>query len=178
MARKILWQTGRGSLLSVLILWGPACDRASDNRGDNKGPGHAQRWVEEYGDHIREYEYKPGPGGEKIKHGKFVFKRKTGLVIAEGYYLDGKDTGLWRAWYDNGQLAFEGQYSFGMKDGEWVHWDEAGKETKRERWVKGQLLIPSAPAQVRTDTSASQPSATATEPTTTQPAFNPPRFGG
>ena len=43
----------------------------------------------------------------------------NGKLDYEGNYIAGKATGLWRGYYDNGKLMYEGNYINGLKHGIW-----------------------------------------------------------
>lgn len=48
----------------------------------------------------------------------------------EGAYVDGKKSGAWQEWYD-GKLVFQGRFTDGKPDGEFVYFDRKGKELGR-----------------------------------------------
>jgi hypothetical protein len=47
--------------------------------------------------------------------------------------------GVWEAWTEQ-RCRVRGSYHRGEKDGDWVHFDAAGHEQKREFFVRGQLV--------------------------------------
>lgn len=68
-------------------------------------------------------------GTRWIRHGLFREYHKSGQVISEGNYVDGKEQGLWRDYYPNGQVAAEGYYDGGTEVGEWKYWDIDGAKS-------------------------------------------------
>jgi len=45
--------------------------------------------------------------------------------------------GLYKEWYENGQLEFEENYNNGKKDGLQKHWEENGQLKYNERYKEG-----------------------------------------
>lgn len=68
-------------------------------------------------------------GSKWIKHGLFCEYHKTGQLLSEGSYKQGKEDGLWRDFYENGILAAEGVYENGVEVGEWKYWMPDGVVT-------------------------------------------------
>ncbi len=169
-------------LVAVSILFSQVCCDSSKptgaggaGTGVNKAP-EPEVWIEEAEDHVRLYEFRRGPNNERINHGRFLVKTLDDKVRAEGFFADGKETGIWRAFYADGKVLFEGEYLFGEKNGEWVYYDESGAIDRKELYVNGKLAIPiDSPAS--TEPAPASPAAapaTTTQPTsapaTTQPA--------
>lgn len=57
-----------------------------------------------------------------IRHGLFMAYHENGNLAYEGHYLNGQEDGLWRDFHPNGQIASEGRYSRGQEVGIWSHW--------------------------------------------------------
>ncbi len=86
-------------------------------------------------------------------HGKIeLYNRKTKLIIYEKNYKEGKQEGMQKCWYNNGQLFYEENYKNGKQEGIQKYWYKNGqlwyeknyKEGKQEgiqkKWYKnGQL---------------------------------------
>ena len=51
-----------------------------------------------------------------------------------GHYVN---NGVYREWYPNGQLALEGMYKDGHKDGKWVEWDSSGRKISEKYFDNG-----------------------------------------
>lgn len=66
-------------------------------------------------------------GTRWIRHGLFVEYSESGIVLAEGNYVDGKETGLWCSFHGNGQKAAEGNYIAGREEGTWSFWSPTGQ---------------------------------------------------
>src|SRR5690349_10194473 len=65
-------------------------------------------------------------GSHWIRHGQFQAFYENGQIASEGQYDQGKESGLWRNFHENGQVAVEGSYQEGKKVGEWRYWDASG----------------------------------------------------
>ena len=52
-------------------------------------------------------------------------------MISEGSYKDGAEIGLWRDYYEDGQLAAEGRYENGLEVGDWKYWKRDGTFTDK-----------------------------------------------
>ena len=50
----------------------------------------------------------------------------NGKLVFEGNYRSHKKDGVWKVWYADGQLGFEGAYKSGKPDGAWKEWDKNG----------------------------------------------------
>lgn len=51
----------------------------------------------------------------------------NGVRKSEGELKDGRRTGLWKFWYESGQLRWQGEYRDGKVDGNAIHWYENGQ---------------------------------------------------
>ena len=71
-----------------------------------------------------------GKGQGSIKDGKqtgpWVRYRDNGQLSSKGTFKDGKEDGLWVGYHDNGQLSYKGTYKDGEKDGPWVSYLKDG----------------------------------------------------
>lgn len=65
-------------------------------------------------------------GSRWLRHGLFRAYYQSGELQSEGNYVDGHEHGTWRDFHKNGQLAAEGQYEHGVESGEWKYWREDG----------------------------------------------------
>lgn len=54
---------------------------------------------------------------------------EDGKVMQEGPYLDNLKNGLWKFFHVNGAVALEGSYVNDVEKGQWKVFDEAGKQT-------------------------------------------------
>jgi hypothetical protein len=87
-----------------------------------------------------EYQYKLGPNGERVLHGKWKKWHRNGQSYLDGQYLDGKKTGLWLTWFDNGQQRGKGNFQDDQRHGTWTRWDQSGKETSNEEYNMGEKV--------------------------------------
>jgi MORN repeat variant len=78
--------------------------------------------------HFRYSRYLSGDGSRWIRHGLFRAYYQSGNLASEGHYRDGSEHGLWRNYHENGQLATEGNYENGKEVGVWQFWKEDGSE--------------------------------------------------
>ena len=62
---------------------------------------------------------------------------ENGQLKWTGTYKDEKEVGLWRGWYENGQLESEGNYKDGEWDGLWRGWYENGNKRGEWNWKDG-----------------------------------------
>ena len=53
---------------------------------------------------------------------------KTEQIAEQGTYKNGKRNGKWIYYYENGQKKKEGKYNDGWKDGLWIEWYENGQK--------------------------------------------------
>jgi antitoxin component YwqK of YwqJK toxin-antitoxin module len=100
-----------------------------------------------------------------LLHGKYVLKEERKRIT--GHYMKGKKSGEWveyngdgrrlradqiRSTYvndllhgsyqkrENRKVVLSGQYIQGMRDGEWLYYDENGKHFKTEKYTGGALI--------------------------------------
>ena len=53
---------------------------------------------------------------------------KDGLLSSSRTYKDGEKNGLWREWYENGQIEYEDYFQNGLEHGESQGWYEDGQK--------------------------------------------------
>jgi antitoxin component YwqK of YwqJK toxin-antitoxin module len=61
-------------------------------------------------------------------------------------YEHGLETGVWRDFYENGQVAAEGEYVAGKEQGVWRFWDREGNEQPPVRYNHGEEMPGDSPA--------------------------------
>jgi len=76
-------------------------------------------------------------GAEWIRHGPFREILPSGVVVGEGEYKDGKESGIWRDRHDNGIVAAQGSYTLGLEQGWWHFWDDTGREERADFYRNG-----------------------------------------
>jgi len=87
---------------------------------------------EEYDNDGRaEFYYKDG------KVGLFKVWYENGQLKREGNLKDREPDGLWRSWNETGQLVEEGNFKDGEYDGLWRHWYENGQFLKEVNYKDG-----------------------------------------
>ena len=85
------------------------------------------------------YEGKPFTG---VGYERFLVRGKPdGLIERETTYLNGKVEGLYRFYYQNGQLRSEGNKKNGKEDGFWKHWWEDDGKLSEEVIYKDGVII-------------------------------------
>lgn len=78
-------------------------------------------WFYHVGDHTETGIYRAG-----IMEGIWKHYYENGKIRYEGNYILGNPDGRHRQYYDNGKLKEDGYYSVGKKDGNWKKYDNAG----------------------------------------------------
>jgi antitoxin component YwqK of YwqJK toxin-antitoxin module len=81
--------------------------------------------------------YKNGQIISKIENNRLTYYFKTGIVKAEGAYLDGMMEGEWKFYRENGQLWQVGHFKAGEKHGSWIRYDRDGHIEYDELFVNG-----------------------------------------
>ena len=51
-------------------------------------------------------------------------------------YKAGEKNGVWKEWFENGQLVYEGHYKDGEKVGVWKEWNKKGELVNEQNWDK------------------------------------------
>lgn len=96
---------------------------------------------------LLEYEHKVDIDKDKINQRDSLVKRQglwkhwydNGQLWWECYYANDNRHGLWRQWHLNGQLAFEGYYINDQEQGLWRQWRDNGKLWWEWYYVNGVL---------------------------------------
>jgi antitoxin component YwqK of YwqJK toxin-antitoxin module len=65
---------------------------------------------------------------------------QTGVVIAEGTFVNRQKSGTWYQYYPSGKLQFVQIYKQGVKSGTWKSWDLKGRMTTKLVYKKGKLV--------------------------------------
>jgi antitoxin component YwqK of YwqJK toxin-antitoxin module len=72
-------------------------------------------------------------------HAKGTFKNQDSIVLgSSGVPITGRE-GLWRHWYENGQLEQEGNYVNGKEEGLLRGWHENGQLEVEKNYINGKL---------------------------------------
>lgn len=69
------------------------------------------------------------------RHGPYE-ERSDGVLVAQGHYEHGEESGAWQWWRSDGTLHHEGTYAYGEPRGVWTWYDEDGNRavtTVRDR---------------------------------------------
>lgn len=66
------------------------------------------------------------PKPKAKKNGKWKEYNKHAILISEGNYIDGLKDGLWRFYYDSGELMIEEYYDLGKKHGPYTMYHRNG----------------------------------------------------
>lgn len=69
-----------------------------------------------------------------IREGHFTEYYQNGNVASEGDYIDGLEDGYWKDYYENGKIAAEGYYLKGEETGKWCYYDEQGNLEDEEEY--------------------------------------------
>lgn len=77
-----------------------------------------------------------------------IYEYRYGNIISRErlnrYDSSGKKTGLWKEFYDNGNVKSEANYLNGILNGYVKDYDQDGKIIKSERYLNGELVVVSA----------------------------------
>lgn len=68
-----------------------------------------------------------GGHGGNLLHGEYVEYGPTGVLLLQGKYDMGKQSGNWKYWYDDGALKESIKYSHGLLEGINTRYTENGK---------------------------------------------------
>lgn len=77
---------------------------------------------------------------EGLRHGEATWFRADGSIEAQYIYAKGRPYGPHYTTHANGSIKRKGQFKDGRTHGEFIHYDEAGNETKRELYRNGELV--------------------------------------
>jgi hypothetical protein len=72
--------------------------------------------------------------GNPVRHGWFKSWYENSQVASEGDYREGLKQGRWNYYYENGQKRLEAGYQDDKKQGTWVFWGRNGEKQKEERY--------------------------------------------
>ena len=71
------------------------------------------------------------------RDGVWRFWYENGQLEQQGNYVNDKEDGLWRFWYENGQLKRQGNFVNGNAEGLWRFWYENGQLSQQGNTVNG-----------------------------------------
>jgi len=92
-------------------------------------------WYDENEKVIAEYNYSKGEF-----HGEQKTFYSSGIIRTKETYNNGKQTGESIEYFEDGAVKKKGNYNKeGLKDGEWVEFDQTGKKIKIEKYKAGKL---------------------------------------
>jgi hypothetical protein len=66
--------------------------------------------------------------GSDVRDGDVEERFPNGIISIKGYKMHGKREGLWRSWYENGQLNSELSFIHGKREGPYHVWYDNGKK--------------------------------------------------
>lgn len=78
--------------------------------------------------------------GNPVKHGWFKSWYENSQVASEGDYREGLKQGAWIFYYDDGQKRLEAEYKDDQKHGNWVFWERTGAKQKEEKYEAGRAV--------------------------------------
>ena len=76
--------------------------------------------------------------GKVLKTGEWTTFGKDGLLWQKGNYAKDRQEGAWEYYHLNGVVRSQGKMVSGKRDGEWIKFDEEGKEISRKTWSLGE----------------------------------------
>ena len=83
-------------------------------------------------------EYYVLPNGDK--HGIYKSWYESGQLFCQTSYKNGQEDGEYKLWYDNGQLTCQGPYKKGMKEGEYKSWLPSGQLFCQRTYKNGKIV--------------------------------------
>jgi hypothetical protein len=72
--------------------------------------------------------------GDRIKHGSYHSYFDNGQLASQGEYKDGQRDGVWLFFYSNQQKRLEAHYQEGKATGTWVFWTKDGQKAKEVQY--------------------------------------------
>ncbi len=146
------------ALFMVVLAFLPGCDKSKEDGATNSSKTPLEEEVTKEGILSVHTQVKRSADGKTtIKHGNCVMLYPNGKKAADGQYVEGKETGIWRSYTEDGTVRWEGKYVFGVEDGKWSWWDEKGTLVKTE-WYQNGRKIESTPSSLA-HSAITQPSA-------------------
>lgn len=64
------------------------------------------------------------------RNGRWKYWYKDGTLWSEGFFTEGKRSGVGTTYHENGKKYIQGSYENGERVGKWSFWDENGKLSK------------------------------------------------
>ncbi len=83
---------------------------------------------------FEQYCAKKDDRGNPVRHGWFKSWYENSQVASEGNYREGLKQGRWTYYYENGQKRLEAGYQDDKKQGTWVFWGREGEKQKEEKY--------------------------------------------
>jgi antitoxin component YwqK of YwqJK toxin-antitoxin module len=75
-----------------------------------------------------------------LRDGDWITYDETGKKpLAEEHYVKGKEDGVWKYWYPNGQMKQQISLNQGKRHGNTTEWDEKGEKRFEANFVDGKL---------------------------------------
>lgn len=84
--------------------------------------------------------YKNGQPISKVEDQRMTFFFRTGIVKAEGGYVNGLMEGEWRFYREDGQLWQVGHFKADSKHGDWIRYDRQGNIEYQEVFDTGKKM--------------------------------------
>jgi len=72
-----------------------------------------------------------------LKQGKWKEYNKHAIVIAEGYYKNGRKEGSWKEYFDSGELMIEEDFVDGIPSGQFVSYHRNGYALSEGQFCNG-----------------------------------------
>lgn len=79
-------------------------------------------WFYHVNDHTEEGVFRDG-----VYHGVWIWKYEDGTIAFKGEYINGLPIGKHKYYYPSGRIKWEGSYDNGEKEGEWIKFKEDGE---------------------------------------------------
>lgn len=92
-------------------------------------------WLINVGEHREEGEYRLGR-----RNGVWKFYFRNEKLKYEGKFVDGREEGVHRTNYENGSVKLLARYKFGDAEGDWVYYNEEGQVVRVETYARGKVV--------------------------------------
>jgi antitoxin component YwqK of YwqJK toxin-antitoxin module len=75
-----------------------------------------------------------------MRNGIWKYFYRNEKIKFEGKYVDGMEEGIHNHYFPTGQQKQSGRYKFGEKEGDWVEWNEDGTLKMTVTYQRGVVL--------------------------------------
>lgn len=92
------------------------------------------QWIIDIGEHREEGEYRVGQ-----RYGVWKYYFRNGKLKFEGKFMDGREEAEHISYYDNGNIRDRGRYKFGEREGDWTYFTVEGDIITVVNYERGEV---------------------------------------